>query len=219
MSSKNRNKRVGTCLIIGTICIVVAALWVVLATPETALAKKPVKPDPVVLWDAGFVPDDGFGSEIVGSASEVAQSTYRTGFGTGNVVVTLSDGTVLDQKALLMRFTNDTTSWPERYLVFRIGLQGGHPKKDRYSTPHPNVGRGDPAMAIPFPETTDPAGGTPWLEVMEGSVDENLDMLPGAHVILHLHVSGVPLINMTGPNAGYEIGEISIGDIEFTFPE
>lgn len=48
---------------------------------------------------------------------------------------------------------------------------------------------------IPFPETmVQPTDGSPWPEVVAGSVDENLDMFPGAHVILHLHVSGVPLI-------------------------
>jgi hypothetical protein len=171
---------------------------------------------------------DSFGSEIAMSpagsyTSEVSESTYRTRFGTGNVVVTPSNDTVLDQKAGLRRATNDTTSGPERYLVFRIGLQGGHLKKDRYSTPTPDEGIGNPDLAIPFPNVVWKRGGKdpgpPSLEVVQGSVDENLDMLPGAHVILHLHVSGVPLINMTGPNAGYEIGTISIGDIEFVFPE
>jgi hypothetical protein len=104
-------------------------------------------------------------------------------------------------------------------LVFRIGLQGGHKVQDRYSTPTPNAGIGDPDMAIPFPETTeDPGDSTSWLEVVEGNVDENLDMLPGAHVILHLHVSNIPLIRMTGPGAGEVIGTISIGDMEFSFP-
>jgi len=58
---------------------------------------------------------------IVGFASEVAEKTYRTTFGTGNVVVTLSDGTVLDQKPFLMRFTDDATG--ERYLAFRVGIK------------------------------------------------------------------------------------------------
>ena len=217
MSGRKRNKRMGVCLMIVTSCLVLAAVWVVLATPETALAKKPAKPDPepVMLWDAAFVAHDGLGSEIVGSASEVADSTYRTVFGTGNVVVTLSTGELLDDKPFLVRLTHDGGA---RYLAFRIGLQGGHPKKDRYSTPGGDIG--DAAAAIPFPETTtDPGDGSPWLEVLEGSVDGNLDMEPGAHVILHLYRSGVPLINMTGPNAGYVIGTISVGDIEFTAPE
>ncbi len=219
MFGKNRKKKVGLCVMVVTSCFILAGLWAVLATPETALAKKPVKPDPVVLWDAEFIEDGSCGSEIVGSASEVAQSTYRTRFGTGNVVVTLWDGTVLDQKAFLMRFTNDTTG--ERYLVFRIGLQGGHHKKDRYSTPTPNEGVGIGDTVIPFPETKiQPEDDAPWLEeVRAGSVDANLDMEPGAHVILHLHVSDVPLIRMTGPDAGSVIGTISVGDIEFTFPE
>lgn len=38
---KNRNKKVGLCVVIVTICFILAALWAVMATPETALAKKP----------------------------------------------------------------------------------------------------------------------------------------------------------------------------------
>lgn len=152
-----------------------------------------------------------------GLVSEVASRSYRTVFGTGNVVVTLSDGTVLDKRPFLMRFTDEATG--KRHLTLWITLQGGHRIKDQYSTPKPSSGVGDPAKAIPFPETTtDPEDGTPWLEVLAGDIDENLDMLPGAHVILHLHVSGVPLIRTQGPDEGEVIGTISVGDIEFTFP-
>ncbi|MFC1636387.1 hypothetical protein ACFL5Z_16280 [Planctomycetota bacterium] len=216
---KNRNKRIGLCVMVVTSCLVMAAVWAVLATPETALAKKPPKPDPVVMWDAGFVEHDGFGSEIdmpFGLESEVASSSYRTVFGTGNVVVTLSDGTVLDKRPFLMRFTDEATG--ERHLVFWVTVQGGHRNKDQYSTPQPHSGVGDPAKAIPFPETTDPSGDTPWLEVLAGGVDENLDMLPGTRVKLHLHVEGVPLICIVGPNEGDVIGYISVGDIEFILP-
>ncbi|MFC1604724.1 hypothetical protein ACFL5F_06825 [Planctomycetota bacterium] len=217
---KNRNKRVGLCVMVVTSCLVMTAVWTVLATPETALAKKPPKPDPVVMWNAGFVADGGFGSEIdmpSGLVSEVASKSYRTVFSTGSVVVTLSDGPVLDQRPFLMRFTDEASG--KRHLTFWIALQDGHRIKDQYSTPKPDEGIGDPAKAIPFPETMmDPGDGTPWLEVLDGDVDENLDMLPGAHVILHLHVSGVPLIRMQGPEEGEVIGEISVGDIEFKYP-
>lgn len=217
MLCKNRNKRIGLCVTVVAGCLILATVWVVLATPGTALAKKP---DPVVLWDAGFVADGGFGSEIdmhSGLVSEVASRSYRTVFGTGNVVVTLSDGTVLDKRPFLMRFTDEATG--KRHLTLWIVLQGGHRIKDQYSTPQPSSGVGDPAKAIPFPETTmDPEDGTPWLEVLAGDIDENLDMLPGAHVILHLHVSSVPLIRTQGPDEGEVIGTISVGDIEFTFP-
>jgi len=215
MSTIRKNKRVGICLTVGTLCAILASLWVTLATPETALAKKPVKPDPDVKWNVYFVEDEGCGSEIVGYGAEVAESQYRALFNDGSVIVTLADGTVLDQHPFIMRFTNSVTG--ERYMAFRITLQGGHRVKDRYSTPGEDIG--DPALAIPFPETTvDPGDGSPWLEVVEGSVDENLDMLPGAHVILHLHVDNVPLINI-GTRDGEEIGTISMGDIEFTYPE
>jgi len=220
MSIKHNNKRVEICLTIGTIGIVVAGLWVVLATPA-ALAKKPPTADPWVLADAEFVVHEGFGTEIVGYASEVAEWTYRTVFGTGNVTVTLATGDVLDQKPFLIRLTDDATG--ERYLAFRIGLQGGHQVKDRCSTPNPNDGTGD---VIPFPVADrvwhrgDPnPPSPPSLEVVRGGVDENLDMLRGAHVILHLHVSNIPLVRIAGPEAGKEIGRISIGDIEFTLPQ
>jgi hypothetical protein len=41
MSIKSKNKRVGMGLMVVATCIVVAGLWAVLVTPETALAKKP----------------------------------------------------------------------------------------------------------------------------------------------------------------------------------
>jgi hypothetical protein len=42
MFGKNRNKKVGICVMVVTASLVLAALWAVLATPETALAKKPI---------------------------------------------------------------------------------------------------------------------------------------------------------------------------------
>lgn len=44
MFGKNRNKKVGLCVMVVTACLVLATLWAVLATPETALAVKPDKP-------------------------------------------------------------------------------------------------------------------------------------------------------------------------------
>jgi len=41
---KNRSKTVGLCVMVVTACLVMAGIWAVLATPETALAKKPDKP-------------------------------------------------------------------------------------------------------------------------------------------------------------------------------
>jgi Tol biopolymer transport system component len=41
MFGKNRNKKVGLCVMVVTVCLVLAALWAVLATSETALAAAP----------------------------------------------------------------------------------------------------------------------------------------------------------------------------------
>ena len=41
MLQKNRNKRVGLCVTVVAGCLILAILWAVLATPETALAGKP----------------------------------------------------------------------------------------------------------------------------------------------------------------------------------
>ncbi len=41
MFVKNRNKTVGLCVMVVTACLVLATLWAVLATPETALGGKP----------------------------------------------------------------------------------------------------------------------------------------------------------------------------------
>ena len=219
MSNKSKNKRVEICLIVAATCVVVTGLWAVLATPETALAKKPIKPDTVVKGDVEFLVHEGFGSEIVGGATKAAAPDYRALMCNGSVVVTLADGTVLDQKPFIRRFEDEVTG--DRHLAFRITLQGGHKVRDRYSTPTPSEGIGNPEdPVILFPETTvDPGDGSPWLEVLAGGVDENLDMLPGAHVILHLHVADVPLINIGSLCTGEMIGTISVGDIEFTMPE
>ncbi len=40
MFGKNRNKKVGICVMVVTSCFILAGLWAVLATPETALAHK-----------------------------------------------------------------------------------------------------------------------------------------------------------------------------------
>ena len=46
MFGKNRNKKVGLCVMVVTSCLVLAVLWAVLATPEIALAhKNPDDPD------------------------------------------------------------------------------------------------------------------------------------------------------------------------------
>jgi hypothetical protein len=41
MFGKNRKKKVGLCVMVVTACLVLAGIWAVLATPETALATKP----------------------------------------------------------------------------------------------------------------------------------------------------------------------------------
>ena len=57
MLQKNRNKRVGLCVMVVTSCLVMAAVWAVLATPETALAKKPVQPDETTSYDVTMMGD------------------------------------------------------------------------------------------------------------------------------------------------------------------
>jgi hypothetical protein len=59
MFGKNRKKTVGLCLMVVASCFILAGLWAVLATPETALAKG--KPGSSVAYDmvidtAGFDP-------------------------------------------------------------------------------------------------------------------------------------------------------------------
>ena len=70
MFYKNRKKKVGLSVMVVTACLVLATLWAVLATPETALAKKPDRPPgkggdktaySVVAEDHG-APQDGYNS-------------------------------------------------------------------------------------------------------------------------------------------------------------
>jgi hypothetical protein len=53
MSKKNRNKRIGIGLMVIATCIVVAGLWAVLATPETAFAAKPGNIPMCIEFEAG----------------------------------------------------------------------------------------------------------------------------------------------------------------------
>jgi hypothetical protein len=62
MFGKNRNKKVGLCVMVVTASLILAAVWAVLATPETALAKKPDNPggggEPEVLHGTATFRDD-----------------------------------------------------------------------------------------------------------------------------------------------------------------
>jgi len=94
-----KSKRVGICLMVGTICIVVAGLWAVLATPETALAGKPGSDVAykMVIDTADFDPvstplltDYGDGSPWTFFTRETVTpsgSTYAIGGGKTGVVV------------------------------------------------------------------------------------------------------------------------------------
>jgi hypothetical protein len=53
MSKRNRNKKIGIGLMVIATCIVVAGLWVVLATPETAFAAKPGNIPMCIEFEAG----------------------------------------------------------------------------------------------------------------------------------------------------------------------
>lgn len=74
MSTKRKNKRIGVCLMAVTSCLIVAILWAVLATPETALAKKPGSGGPrgetqdipvsAVIEDTEGVSSDGGGAYV-----------------------------------------------------------------------------------------------------------------------------------------------------------
>ncbi len=68
MFGKNKNKKVGLCVMVVTSCFILAVLWAVLATPETALAKKP---------------DGGGGKET---------RTYRVTFQGGDPVIVAASG-------------------------------------------------------------------------------------------------------------------------------
>jgi len=229
------------CLVGVMSCLALVAVWAVLAVSGTALAKHKPNHKPgddgggtTELGKAGFFSSDVNGvhntvaGELVNDVDDLAhgllvdsrvESNYRTFFGTGNVEVT-SDGsesavTVLDSRPFLGSFTDDDDI---RQLHFAIGVKGGHHQKDHYSNLDGTIPFPTYVWGFGYEENPEPAPGVPSLEVIEGDVDGNLDMLPGARVILHVNVSGVLLQN-TRPNIDHDICCISIGDIEFTFPE
>ena len=83
MSIKSKNKRVGICLMVVASCIVLAGLWVVLATPETALAKKPVKPPGTTIYFDVLLGMDG-GDIFMVSGSPIEGRIESIGGGTSS---------------------------------------------------------------------------------------------------------------------------------------
>ena len=79
---------------------------------------------------------------------------------------------------------------------------------------------GEGLKVIPFPINIvyePPVGATRCLEVVEGDVDPiTFEMLPGAHVILHIYENDIPLLRYQGSDASDEpVDYISIAKIEF----
>ena len=76
---KNRNKRVGLCVMVVSSCLVLAVVWAFLARPETALAKKPVKPDESTHYDVTMTGD----LTLVGSFNVDPPDGWAISFDTG----------------------------------------------------------------------------------------------------------------------------------------
>jgi hypothetical protein len=79
MLQKNRNKRVGLCVMVVSSCLVLAVVWAFLARPETALAKKPVKPDESTHYDVTMTGD----LTLVGSFNVDPPDGWAISFDTG----------------------------------------------------------------------------------------------------------------------------------------
>jgi len=100
---KNRNKKVQTCLMIVTSCFILAALWVIIATPETAQAKgKPgsdVNYEMVITTDpleepSSLLTNNGDGSPwtfFTRTTVEPTGSGYLIGVGKTGVVVVFKE--------------------------------------------------------------------------------------------------------------------------------
>ena len=79
MLQKNRKKKVGLCVMIVTSCLVITTISALLATSETALAKKPVKPDESTRYDVTMMGD----LKLVGSFNVDPPDGWAMSFNTG----------------------------------------------------------------------------------------------------------------------------------------
>jgi hypothetical protein len=96
MFGKNRKKKVGICVMVVTASLVLAGIWAVLATPETALAHKT---DPK---HHGKDKDDGGGegfAEVTITGPMQSEGPHSFGFGENNNALKLNSWTGVDRGA------------------------------------------------------------------------------------------------------------------------
>ena len=93
MFGKNRKKKVGICLMVVTSCFILAGIWAVLATPETALAKKPDKPPGGGGGDDGACCSLNFCITFREAVTDVILSDGEGEYCNGGKIVAIAGGT------------------------------------------------------------------------------------------------------------------------------
>ena len=198
MSRKSKNKRVRLCLMVVAGCIVLATLWAVLATSETALAEKPDKPP----------------------GQDKPDKPGKGGDKTAYSVDAVLDGGKYDSPTL---FSIDSGSTGENTLFVRWPFDAIEitPKGSSYAlTNDPQLTvskkRGE-VIAVQFyiQDVFGPDG------IMHSSDQILVDppVTPSSDgFTLHVHADDVPVWSHKGHTGGprvEEIGTISVGDIVF----
>ena len=192
MFVKNRKKTVGLCVMVVTASLVLATLWAVLATPETALAKKPDK----AIFDVDAVSHGGpYDSPTLVSEPDRSGSTSNS--------------------TLFVKWPSDainiTPKWiSENYEPYAL-------TDDPQLSFSKKKGK---IIAVHF-WIQDIRGPKGILHSAKITVDPPFPPSP-AGFTLHLHADGVEVWRHKGNKGGQKmemIGTISVGDIVFTLVE
>ena len=207
---KNRNKKVGLCVMVVTSCLVLAVLWAVLATPETALADKPDKPPG---QDKPDKPGKG-GNKTAYSVDAVSDvSDHDTDFNPLDPTLHSTCSGLTGENSLYVK-------WPrfERCIVITPLPPEGKPSYELSDDPQLNVmtKRGEViAVQLYIQDEPGPDG------IMHSSDHIPVDSVEplSAGFILHIHADNVQVWRHKGHTGGPRvemIGTISVGDIVFT---
>ena len=201
MFGKNRNKKVRLCLMVVAGCIVLATLWAVLATSETALAEKPDKPP----------------------GQDKPDKPGKGGDKTAYSVDAVLDGGPYDSPTLVSTCPGSTGEnslyvvWPRHDGCMNIWPLGS----DYELTDDPQLTVGKKRGKVIFVQF--------FIQDVIGpnGIQHSSDQIPvdppvdpsSEGFTLHLHADGVPVWRHKGHTGGPRmeiIGTISVGNIVFT---
>jgi len=209
MFGKNRKKKVGLCVMVVTASLVLAGLWAVLATPETALAVKPEKP-PKLPKDGGGNGKTVYSVDAVDHGGPILNPDGTHRYNSPTLVSTCPGSA----KAV------GYVAWPRHEGCMNITPLGS-----AYELTDDPILRvlyeRKKIVAVRF-RIQDVDGAEGIQHETENIMIDPIDP-PGNHnsepFILHVHQDDVPVWRLDGHTGGPRvevIGTISVGDIVFT---